>query len=189
MNVGLKPGATPAETHTLLGAALAGFRQGATGARSMGDPSAGITTGPQRAAWRSGWLAGARVCAYLSPSCEHTQQRALFEWLHVCSLACPELELAYAVPNGGLRAKGVAGKLKAEGVKAGVPDVCLPLRSGEMGALYIEMKSKDGKRNAAQIERMPRLAAAGNTVLVCNSWGEAADAVMTYMSGRLGAAL
>lgn len=189
MNHGLRPGASPAETHTILGAALAGFRLGASGSRSMGEPSDSINTGPLRAAWRSGWLAGARVCAYLSPSSEHTQQRALFEWLHVCALACPELELAFAVPNGGLRAKAVAGKLKAEGVKAGVPDVCLPLRSGDAGALFIEMKSKDGRRTSAQIERMPRLAAAGNTVVVCWSWDQAADAVMSHMSVRLGAAL
>ena len=33
------------------------------------------------------------------------------------------LKWIFAVPNGGHRAKSVAGKMKAEGAKAGVPDL------------------------------------------------------------------
>ena len=52
---------------------------------------------------------------------EHHEQCALFAWLR---LQWPDLDrVSFAIPNGGHRHKAVAGKLKAEGVKAGVPDI------------------------------------------------------------------
>lgn len=187
MNHGLKPGSTSVDTHTLLRAVLAGFRNGATAKPGFCDPAAtSLPTNGERMAWRSGWMAGVKAQVYLLPNIEHTQQRALFEWLLVCERACPELELAYAVPNGGLRAKAVAGKLKAEGVKAGVPDVCLPLQAGDFGALYVEMKAKDGKTSADQKDRMKRMSDAGSCVKLCKSWDEAATAFLQYMALRMG---
>ena len=93
---------------------------------------------------------------------EHQHQVTVVEW---CDLMArhkyPMLKWIYAVPNGGDRHKAVAAKLKAEGVKPGVPDLCLPfpkplvvdsypealgvdVRPGWHG-LYIELKSKDTK--------------------------------------------
>lgn len=185
MNYGLKPGATPADTLSLLRAVLAGFTTGATSRPGFADPAAtSLPTNAERMAWRSGWMAGVKAQMFLLPNIEHTQQRALFEWLLVCERTCPELELTYAVPNGGLRAKAVAGKLKAEGVKAGVPDVCLPLAAGTHSALYIEMKAKEGSVSADQKDRIARMSAAGNRVVVCKSWHAAATEVVEYMALR-----
>jgi hypothetical protein len=50
----------------------------------------------------------------------------------------------YAVPNGGYRNIYVARKLKAEGVKAGVADLCLPAARRGYHGLYLEMKSEEG---------------------------------------------
>lgn len=48
--------------------------------------------------------------------------------------------MIFAIPNGGHRSKAVAGKLKAEGVRAGVPDLLVPVaRHGYHGA-FIELK-------------------------------------------------
>jgi hypothetical protein len=187
MNFGLKPGATPAETYALLTEVQAAFlAAAAAGATRVSEPTRDSHTAEQLAAWRTGWVAGSDASAYLSATDEHSQQCALFDWLRACEPACPELELAFAVPNGGLRSKAVAGKLKAEGTKAGVPDVVLPLPAGGMGALYIEMKSKNGGLNQAQKERIPRLCAAGNSVVMCRTWDEAADAVLVHMAARWG---
>lgn len=53
----------------------------------------------------------------------------------------------YAIPNGGKRNFFEAVKLKRCGVKAGIPDICLPLpnRKGYHG-LYIELKRVSGGR-------------------------------------------
>lgn len=56
-----------------------------------------------------------------------------------------ELALLHHIPNGGARSKATAGRLKAEGVKAGIPDICLPVPKNGYGALYIELKVPENK--------------------------------------------
>ena len=50
----------------------------------------------------------------------------------------------FAVPNGGGRDTVTGGKLKAEGVTAGVSDLILLKSNRDYGALLIEMKKKGG---------------------------------------------
>ncbi|OOG61430.1 hypothetical protein B0E46_15745 [Rhodanobacter sp. B04] len=58
----------------------------------------------------------------------------------------------FAIPNGGGRSKREAGRLKAEGVTAGVSDIfCSIARAGRHG-LYIEMKSLTGYASREQSE-------------------------------------
>ena len=52
---------------------------------------------------------------------EHLTQKAFFEWAALQRI--PGIELLHATPNGGGRSKAEAGRLKAEGVRAGQPDV------------------------------------------------------------------
>jgi hypothetical protein len=75
---------------------------------------------------------------------EHTEQVNYFKMLNKLIGKYPELILAYAVPNGGLRNKIVAKKLKAEGTKSGVPDIHIPIPSLGYHGLYIEMKKIKG---------------------------------------------
>jgi len=75
---------------------------------------------------------------------EHTEQVNYFKMLGNLTGNHPELILAYAVPNGGLRNKIVAKKLKAEGTKSGVPDISIPIPSLGYHGLYIEMKKTKG---------------------------------------------
>jgi hypothetical protein len=58
---------------------------------------------------------------------ERQHQVALIRWVKAIEDAYPVLKLLYAVPNGGDRNLYVARKLKAEGVRAGVADLCLPV--------------------------------------------------------------
>lgn len=52
------------------------------------------------------------------------------EYLMLQEASYPILRYAIHVPNGGKRGKAEAGRFKAMGVKAGVPDIPLPLRNG-----------------------------------------------------------
>ena len=78
-----------------------------------------------------------------SPS-EHDEQVALFLWAELNRRKYPVLKLLFHVPNGGHRHIAIARKLKAEGVKAGVPDIFLPVSRFLYHGLFIEMKKKKG---------------------------------------------
>ena len=54
---------------------------------------------------------------------EHTEQVALFDWARANEPRHLQLGLLFAIPNGGKRHVGTGRKLKAEGVKSGVPDI------------------------------------------------------------------
>lgn len=71
---------------------------------------------------------------------EATEQQAVIRWAGYMSGRYPELELLYHIPNGGSRNKIEAANLKQQGVKSGVPDLCLPVGKGKYNGLYIEMK-------------------------------------------------
>lgn len=121
---------------------------------------------------------------------EHQEQKALFEWVERVSNLWPELRLMFAVPNGGARSKATAGRLKAEGVKAGVPDVILPIPRGGYGACYIELKvpaqngKKAGRESKAQKAMREALCEAGNYSVVCVGWDAASVALIKYLRGE-----
>jgi len=71
---------------------------------------------------------------------EHDEQVTVIEWADNHTRQFKELAWLFAIPNGGHRSKAQAGKLKAEGVRAGVADLCLPIARRGYNALYIEMK-------------------------------------------------
>ena len=70
---------------------------------------------------------------------ESVEQQLLFRWARFYVSKYPELALLYHIPNGGSRRKSEAGRFKAEGVKAGVPDLFLPAARENFHGLYIEI--------------------------------------------------
>ena len=113
---------------------------------------------------------------------EHDTQAAFFAWATHKRL--PGIYLLHATPNGGQRHPVVAAKLKAEGVKAGVPDVSWPVARGGYIGLAIEFKNGDGNPSKEQRERIDRLQKEGWCVAVCWSW-EAAARLLTGYAGML----
>jgi len=73
---------------------------------------------------------------------EHDEQAALFAWTRWQHAKYPELRLMFAIPNGGHRNILVARKMKEEGVKAGVPDIFLPVARQGFHGLFLEMKTE-----------------------------------------------
>lgn len=116
---------------------------------------------------------------------EHCHQVALFDWaqLMISSGRYPQLEWMYAIPNGGMRSKAVAGKLKAEGVKSGVFDIFLPVARHGYHGMYIEMKY--GKNKLSDKQRDFKLFAElqGYFCVVCWDWEEAAHKIENYLKG------
>lgn len=113
---------------------------------------------------------------------EHQEQCSLITWTAYASVTYPELNMIFAIPNGGKRNKVVAGKLKTEGVKSGVPDLMLPVARGDFHGLFIEMKRKDGTESANQKIWRERLLAENYQAIVCYSWLEAKEAIIFYLN-------
>lgn len=76
---------------------------------------------------------------------EHQIQVGVFQWIDLQKEIYPALKNAFAIPNGGSRNEIEAKNLKAEGVRAGVPDMCLAYPSKGFHGLYIEHKTKKGQ--------------------------------------------
>ncbi len=111
---------------------------------------------------------------------EDEEQAALFEW----ASHYPELRLMHAIPNGGKRNIQTAVKLKRTGVKAGVPDIFLPLPVKGSHGLYIELKRQAGGRvSEEQKQWLSELNAAGYTAVVCKGFAEAVKAIRRYVNG------
>jgi hypothetical protein len=112
---------------------------------------------------------------------EHIEQAAVFAWARLAEPAYPELALLFAVPNGGVRNKVTAARLKAEGVKRGVPDMWLPVARGDCHGLVIELKAKGGRPTPEQRVWLAALEAQGWRALVCVGREQAIAALEQYL--------
>ena len=125
-------------------------------------------------------------CARLAKSgTEHGHQRALFGWLNYIAHTGiqPKAALCYAVPNGGKRDPATAARLKAEGVKAGVPDVVYPMPRSRYAGLYMELKVDKGRVSADQTWWHAELRECGQAVAVCWGWEAARRCFQDYDMG------
>lgn len=111
---------------------------------------------------------------------EHQEQAALFRWAELNRVKHPALSLMFAIPNGGHRHKAVAGKLKAEGVKPGVPDIFLPWPSNNKSGLFVELKAPSGQISPAQRVWNLNLACHYQAEF-CFGWIEAAKTICEYL--------
>lgn len=115
---------------------------------------------------------------------EHAQQVALFAWAALNTIKYPELAMMFAIPNGGLRSKITAANLKAEGVRAHVPDIFLPVPRGMWHGLFIEMKKKGGRVDPGQIDYIVKLQDLRYGALVCVGWQAARDTIIRYLEWK-----
>lgn len=130
-----------------------------------------------------------------APACptEHDEQKALIAWAERESERIPQLRLLFAIANAGAGAqRGQAGKMKAEGVKAGVPDLMLPVmkyigtgildRSLEYAGCFIEMKrQRGGTVSPEQSKWHEWLIDEGYCVVVCKGAEEAKRVILEYL--------
>lgn len=112
---------------------------------------------------------------------EHEEQCALFELAAWHERQYPWLENLFAIPNGGLRNRVVAAKLKRGGVKAGVLDVFLAVPSGKYHGLFIEMKAPGRKLTKDQVKFRDRASKQGYKVVVCYQADVAFKQILFYM--------
>lgn len=105
---------------------------------------------------------------------EHFEQRELVRWFRQ---TWPGVRI-FAIPNGGARSKATAGRLKAEGVASGVPDLFVPA-----WRLWIEMKRvKGGSLSPEQKDWIAYLESVGYCVIVGKGAESAKELIRAFSS-------
>lgn len=113
---------------------------------------------------------------------EHEEQCAVMRWAEIIEPLHPELALLFAIPNGGHRHKAVAGKLRASGVRRGVPDLCLPVARLGYHGLYLELKrAKGGRLSPEQAWWRAELERQGYYVACCAGARAAIGTISEYL--------
>lgn len=115
---------------------------------------------------------------------EHAHQVAIFVWAALHFERWPELRLMFAIPNGGERNIIVASNLKAEGVKAGTPDIFLPVPRGQWHGLFIELKVGKNKPSDAQTDCLLNLRKAGYGATWIVGWQAAVEVIERYLDWK-----
>lgn len=75
---------------------------------------------------------------------EHKIQSEYFKILKLNESKYPRLGFIFAIPNGGKRHIATAVKMKAEGVKRGVPDIFIPIPVRYYSGFFLEVKTEKG---------------------------------------------
>lgn len=112
---------------------------------------------------------------------EHAEQVALFAWARMQESVYPDLRMMFAVPNGARTSIGAAMKLKAEGLRAGVPDIWLPVPRRRCHGLVIEMKYGRNKTSLEQDWWLEMLTRLGWKSLVCYGHEQAKCEILDYL--------
>jgi hypothetical protein len=118
---------------------------------------------------------------------EHNEQVKLFRNIKLYMNREPFLILLHATPNAAKRSPQLAAYLKAEGMRAGVPDLNLPLPRGDYSSLWIELKA-DKKSYPTQEQKfwMNKLNECGCLAVCCYGWKEALDLILDYLNEEKG---
>lgn len=126
-----------------------------------------------------------RKSKYPVTQTEAIEQELLFEWVGWNLGKYPELELLHHIPNGGSRHPLEAVNLKKQGVKAGVPDLSLPIAKGAYHGLYIEMKAKRNLPSKEQKWWIEKLREQGYYTTACWGWEQASKVILEYLKGGI----
>lgn len=119
---------------------------------------------------------------------EEQMQRDLFTWIRSEQGYAPELRWVMHVPNGGHRHPAVAGKMKAQGVRRGVPDVWVPVSKMDdhgnvFAGLIVELKVGRNQCTMQQRDWLGHMERNGWQVYVIyDDWRLAANEIARYLS-------
>ena len=112
-------------------------------------------------------------------------QRSVLEWLRyaVSYKGRPLSEYVYHVPNNR-RTRVEGAILKGLGVKAGVADLVLPIRTKDYGGLYLELKVCQRTLSEAQAHYHLLLRDAGQQTATAWTLEDAIKITVTYLHGE-----
>lgn len=114
---------------------------------------------------------------------EHDLQASIIAECDIRANQDPRWGMLFAIPNGGHRNIRVAVKLKAEGVRAGIPDLFLPVPSRGYHGLWIELKVGRNKQTPQQAQWASNLWEMGYAYDVVYDADHAINFISWYLRG------
>jgi len=114
---------------------------------------------------------------------EHSEQAALMDWARMQEHRWPELRLLFHIPNGGARDAITGAQLKRAGVRAGVPDLMLPVARGPYHGMFLELKVGKNRPAEKQAAWLDALTQQGYLAVACWGWWEAKEVIEEYLDG------
>lgn len=113
----------------------------------------------------------------------HTVQIMLFVWAGAMKDKFPELEMLFSVPFDDNKLVSSGKKSADEGLKNGVPDICLPISNGKFSSLWIKLKSsKYAKLTDKQQWWIDNLNTKGCLAVTCFGYEAARDIILNYLN-------
>jgi hypothetical protein len=113
---------------------------------------------------------------------ERDLQAAIIEECDRRAVTQPEYGLIFAIPNGQYR----HGQRMEPGLRAGVPDLLLPVARGRWHGLFLELKYKDNKPSEKQLQWIRALKEQGyRVVTIWDSVGAAMAEIESYLGRAL----
>ena len=112
-------------------------------------------------------------------SIEHKEQVKLVQRVRAFY---PDVLIA-SIPNGGNRSASERVRLHAEGVLAGMPDLCVLKQSKGFGGLFVEMKTKIGVVSKEQSCIAKQLNSEGYLCVIARSADEGFKLIEEYLNG------
>jgi hypothetical protein len=123
--------------------------------------------------------------ANASPS-EHAEQVALLQWWAVYAPAHGlDVRLLVAMPSAAKRSYKLAARMKAEGLRAGYPDLILDFPAPGFHGMRIEMKSASGRVAPEQAAYHELLRRMDYNVVTCYGYDDARRAIQFYCQSAL----
>lgn len=118
-----------------------------------------------------------------NPTSEAQHQRNVIVWSQIHRAEYPELALLFHIPNGGTRDEIEAKHLQSQGVRRGVPDLCLPVARRGYHSLWLEMKTLCGRVSDAQGWWKDKLTEQGACAVIAYGWKAAVRTLEWYLGG------
>lgn len=118
---------------------------------------------------------------------EESHQRRFFEIVWSLIPIWPDFDLIIHIPNSGAGpSKGMAGRMKAMGVKKGVSDIFYPAPRHGFSGLWIELKSllKGARTSQDQRKWLCAMDGMGFDVAVCYGANNSLERLIKYETGK-----
>lgn len=122
-----------------------------------------------------------RLIRGLGPTEDQMQIQIIKECSFLKYNDVPLLLIIRHIPNGGLRSKTEAARLKGMGVLKGTPDIHIPVPRHSFASLYIELKTEEGELSKDQKVQIKILRKLGNKVVVCRNVADSMTEIKSYL--------